>query len=75
MGPALICTVGMQGRIQALKKGGGGTHRVGLVGSCGTHSAQNFFQILYYFFSFCARIMHGVLGGSGGMLPQENFQI
>ena len=41
------------------------THRVGLVESCGAHSAQNI-----YIFFLCAHITHGVLGGSGGMLPQ-----
>ena len=42
MSPALICTVGMQGRIQALKNGGAHIYRVSLVGSCGAHSTRKY---------------------------------
>ena len=52
-----------QGRTQRLKKrgGGGGGHRygVGLVRPCGARSAPKFFR---------ERVMHSVLGRSGGML-------
>ena len=49
-----------QGRTQRLKKGGPGhRYRVGLVRPCGARRAPNF---------FCERIMHSVLGRSGGML-------
>ena len=39
--PLHTFSVGMQGRIQRLKKGG--THRMGLVQPCGARSARNFF--------------------------------
>ena len=50
-----------QGRTQRLKKGGGPGHRyrVGLVRPCGARSAPIFFR---------KRIMHNMLGRSGGML-------
>ena len=52
-----------QGRTQRLKKGGlRHRYKVGLVRPCGARSAPNFFR---------ERIMHSVLGRSGGMLLYE----
>ena len=56
-----VVTEVQQGRIQRLKKEGGAHIEWEVVWPC---SACRF---------FCARIMHIVLGGCGGMLPQENF--
>ena len=44
---------------------GGGTHRVGFA------AAMRLAQRAYF---LLARITHSVVWGSGGMLPQENFQ-
>ena len=52
-----------QGRIQRLKKGGAHIECFW----CG-HAARAARGFL-----FSARIMHSVVGGCGGMLPQENF--
>ena len=45
-----------QGRIQTLKKGGGGIHRMSLVQPCGACSQRSFLYV---------HIMQSVIGGSG----------
>ena len=55
----------MQGRIQRLKKGGGGKHRVGLVWPCGARSARNFF--------LCERITPQRSGRVWGHAPLGKF--